>query len=84
MVLALNRLSGSHVWVIGHKSAAHGNIKVNIDGQPGIATVNAWGEARTVVPFQKLFEHEFANPGPHWIEIVNDLSGSEITIDAFA
>ena len=77
-------LSGSYIWLIGHKSASHGIIKINIDGQPGIATINAWGNARAPMPFQTLFEHEFAEAGAHWIEVVSDLGGSEITIDAFA
>ena len=72
------------MWLIGHKSASHGNIKINIDGQPGIVTINAWGNARAPTPFQTLFEHEFVEAEAHWIEVVNDLSGAEITIDAFA
>ena len=77
-------LSSLHIWAVGHKSASHGNLKINIDGQPNIATIKAWKGARELVPFQNLFEHEFAEPGPHWIEVVNDLNGSEITIDSFA
>lgn len=73
---------GSHVWVVGHKSASHRALKINIDGQPGIATIKVWGGE--LIPFRNLFEHKFAEPGSHWIEVVNDLSGFEITIDSFA
>jgi len=76
--------SGSHVWLVGHRSASHRNIKINLDGQPAITTINAWGDARAPTPFQKLFEHKFAAAGAHWIEVVSDLSGAEVTIDAFA
>ena len=69
---------GSHIWVVGHQSASHGNLKINIDGQPGISTINAWKGVHELVPFRNLFEHEFAEPGPHWIEVINDLNGSEI------
>jgi len=77
-------LSGSHIWVVGHQSASHGNLKINVDGHPEIATINAWKGVRELVPFRNLFEHEFAEPGPHWIEVINDLNGSEISINSFA
>ena len=77
-------IAGSYMSLIGHKSASHGNIKINIDGQPSIANINAWGDARAPSPFQKLFEHRFLSPGSHCIEVASDLSGAQVTTDVFA
>ena len=56
-------------------------MKVNFDGQLADVSMIQWGSSP--MPFQKLFERKFVEPGAHWIEVVNDLSGSEITIDTF-